>query len=315
MKLSVIVPVYNNEKLIARCVNSILNQNFEDLEVIIVNDGSTDRTKSICEKLAKNNPKVNLITISNNGVSNARNEGLKLAKGDYIGFVDSDDFIDKNMFNKLLKAAFETNAEIVECGYIEINVANNSKKDINVGDAIYSSSSQILKKYFMRKNSTSFVWNKIYKSDLIKKVNFSDYKYSEDYLFNVEAILSCRKKVSIDDCLYNYWRSENSVTYKALNPAKFEQLHVADKIINITSQRYSSLTAFAALFKLRIIIGLIKEINNSDNAEFTRLSDSMVEQYREIFERYMKTILLSSLNLKEKLYYIYFYAKTYRYAR
>jgi len=124
-KISIIIPTYNAERTIARCVNSIQEQTYSDLEIIIVNDGSKDSTERIVHLLKKNDERIKLITIPNGGVSHARNVGIENATGDYITFVDSDDYIDSDMYECLLEVAKEYDVKIVHCSYK--NVSENEK--------------------------------------------------------------------------------------------------------------------------------------------------------------------------------------------
>ena len=116
-KISVIVPIYNSEDYIDRCVRSIVEQSYKNIEIILVDDGSTDNSSMMCDEWAKNDKRVKVIHKENGGVSSARNEGLKIAKGDYISFVDSDDYIDKKMIEKMLNQMEKGNTDLVICNY------------------------------------------------------------------------------------------------------------------------------------------------------------------------------------------------------
>ena len=130
--ISIIVPIYNVEKYLVKSVNSIINQTYKNLEIILVNDGSTDTCGDICEKFKNIDRRIIVIHKKNGGLSDARNAGLQVAKGDYIGFVDSDDWIEKNMYQELLNISLKENSDIVSCGvrkvWNDINIINNGSE-------------------------------------------------------------------------------------------------------------------------------------------------------------------------------------------
>ena len=119
MKLSIIIPVYNTEKYLHRCVDSVLQQNMSDYELILVDDGSTDGSGKICDEYKEKDSRVKVIHTQNQGVSKARNTGLELSSGEYIGFVDADDYIDADMYEKLIEASIDSNADVCCCGYLQ----------------------------------------------------------------------------------------------------------------------------------------------------------------------------------------------------
>ena len=126
--ISIIVPVYKVEKYLQECVTSIQNQTYRNLEIILVDDGSPDKSGKLCNEYAKRDSRIKVIHKVNGGLSSARNAGLKIAKGEYIGFVDSDDYIRKNMYEKLLDACIQNKTEIAACNYNYV-INGNEKKD------------------------------------------------------------------------------------------------------------------------------------------------------------------------------------------
>lgn len=179
-KLSIVVPVYNAENYIHDCVLSILNQTFTDYELILVNDGSSDSSGFICDNYAQLDKRVKVIHLKNSGASVARNVGVENAVGDYIGFVDSDDYIAPNMYFDLLNVAGTTNADIIKCGYREFDF--NSMGRIFNFDKEYEcikDSHNLLSRFF---DSVLYVvvWNGIYKRELALKVKYPCGLVAED---------------------------------------------------------------------------------------------------------------------------------------
>ncbi|MFE4238720.1 glycosyltransferase family 2 protein [Peribacillus butanolivorans] len=214
--VSIIVPVYNSEKHLIDCVNSILNQSYKNIEVLLVNDGSTDNSGSICEDFAEKDCRVKAIHQKNSGPSVARNTGIKAARGDYIQFVDSDDYIESSMTKKLMEAMNE-NVQLVICGYKSIN--NNN---VFTGGHIPSIEGvyqiyQFLQSFgeLYKNNFINSPWNKLYVTHIIKHFNIrfiDNLNMGEDLLFNLDYIKNSNSICIIKDKLYNYLSNDNSLT-------------------------------------------------------------------------------------------------------
>lgn len=200
IKLSIIIPVYNASTTIERCVNSL--NFFISHEIILINDGSTDESFAIMEKLKKENKDVKIINQKNMGVSSARNTGLREAKGEFVFFIDSDDYLRKseNIDNLILKNTFD----ILVFGYIEknldeVNINFLKKFEINVSDDY----EYFMKKIFLDKKYRGAVWNKIYKRSLIVNGNIKFIGYdrviSEDFLFNLQLVIENKPLILIDN--------------------------------------------------------------------------------------------------------------------
>ena len=194
-RISIIIPLYNVEDYIEYCLKSILNQRFEEYEVILINDGSTDKSRKIIDKYAINDERIKVIHKNNEGASKARNLGIEKAKGEYIAFVDSDDTINNMMYEKMYSIAIHKDADIVACGYKEINYKSNEIYEyINPLDNSLELQGEEIKKkieellYFNRILGYSSLCNKLYKSECIKnnKLRINErIKIAEDLCFNI----------------------------------------------------------------------------------------------------------------------------------
>lgn len=175
-KISIIVPVYNVEKYLERCLDSILSQSFNAFELILVNDGSTDNSYKICEKYSYNDKRIKLINKENGGLSSARNAGIEASQGEYIGFIDSDDYIDKFMYEILYNYAEKNKSDIVICKYkkVDANFGMNENLNYNVEEINYSNFQALNQLY--EENNIEFVvmWNKLYKRSLFDNIKFPD---------------------------------------------------------------------------------------------------------------------------------------------
>ncbi len=202
--VSVIVPVYNREKCIRKCIQSIQNQSYPDLEIIIVDDGSTDKTREICDSMQKEDARISVLHQKNQGVAAARNCGIDIAHGKYIQFVDSDDTIEPSMCEKLVNRQKETDADLVMCGYYLID----KKKEVHVEgtDSYFVLLPDFAKEfdYYLKNFLIHSPWNKLYIKEKIRTKFDTRYSLGEDLFFNIEYLSGCNSVAGIHDVLYNY---------------------------------------------------------------------------------------------------------------
>lgn len=222
-KISIIVPVYNVEKYIDKCIESILSQTLNEFELILVNDGSTDSSGKICDEYATKDSRIKVIHKNNGGVSSARNVGIDIATGDYIGFVDPDDDIDKNMYKTMFDYTYDKTIDIVICKIKTINEITNTISE----SKIWENTNCIIDKKEIEcklipgvlKDSPYSInssFNKIYKKEVFKSLNlrFDEKKHhGEDSRLNLIALSKIEKVVFVDEALYNYYiRKRASLT-------------------------------------------------------------------------------------------------------
>lgn len=261
-KISIIVPVYNLEACLPRCLDSILNQTYKNLEIIVVSDGSTDGSNQIIEEYARRDSRIVPVYKKNSGVSDTRNKGLEIAKGDYIGFVDGDDYIDPEMYETLLVNLIEYNVDISHCGY---QMVYPSKVDYyyNTGEKIL----QDKKKGIVDLLKGSFVepglWNKLYKKEIISNIKMSTgIRYNEDLLFNFYAFINSKSSFMYDKPLYYQVLRNDSSTHQSMTDHKlFDLIEVRKEIfeyctdnldVEIQSIAYSNYLRFL-IYVYRII--------------------------------------------------------------
>lgn len=211
-KLSIIVPIYNVEKYLDKCILSILNQDYKDFELILVNDGSPDRCEEICNKYLLNDRRVRLINKANGGLSSARNAGLDIAKGEYIGFVDSDDWIEKEMYSTLMEIVEKNGSDIVQCEYYSALYDTDTIKDNkNVIVRNFTNIEAINNMYGDLQVSTTVSWNKIYKRSLFDGIRFPIGKLHEDEFTTYKLLYRSNKISYINKELYYYRQTPNSI--------------------------------------------------------------------------------------------------------
>jgi len=220
--VSIIVPVYNSEKYLNKCIKSILIQTYKNIELILINDGSIDNSGYLCDAYTNIDHRVKVMHVENSGVSSARNKGIEAATGKFIQFVDSDDYIDQNMI-QILVNEINKNVDIVICGYKRLYKDNNGTIAVN-NSSLYNEVA-ITKKRFLHGIGNLFVnlyinylWNKLYVTGIIRKfdIKFDDsINWGEDLMFNLEYMDYCSNITIIDKHLYNYINyNDDSLTSK-----------------------------------------------------------------------------------------------------
>lgn len=208
--LSVIIPAYNVEKYIEQCINSVLNQYLKNIEIIVIDDGSKDKTSDICLKISENNKNIIYKKVQNGGCSAARNLGISMAKGKYIAFLDSDDWVDSDMYINMIEEAEKNKADIVICGFKKLDENKNLLSTVKIPK---------------RNNKNEYIdcsteWfaspcNKIYKRDLLEKNNIRfllNIYTGEDMFFNFISFFYSKNIISLDEPYYNYFMNQNSVS-------------------------------------------------------------------------------------------------------
>ncbi len=214
-KISIIVPVYQLEEYLEKCINSIIAQTYTNLEIILVDDGSTDNCPAICDRFQAEDPHIKVIHQENGGLSHARNVGMEMATGDYIGFVDSDDWIEPNMYEVLMSALLETGADIAVCDrQIETSTSKPISNDVtSCKIKLYSSEEAlrtIIKGGGVIRNT---VWNKLYKRNVLSNIHYSEGKICEDILWTPQSIGNAKLLVYVDCKLYHYFQRTTSLAH------------------------------------------------------------------------------------------------------
>lgn len=245
MLITVVIPAYNCESTIRRCVESILNQSYSKLEIILINDGSTDNTEEICEEIASTDDRIIFFSNKNMGVSLTRNMGISFARGEYITFVDGDDYIEKDMYSKMLESIKKHNSDICVCGYNTVTDKSSQLHSLPF-DTEYLDREEIEKTYVpllignsSNKSIIGSCWCCLYASRIIKKIPFlREIKLQEDTLFNIESFLDkeTRKVSFVNEGFYNYYFVSNSATNKYREDAYIQISLIEEKLASFVKQ-------------------------------------------------------------------------------
>ncbi len=257
--ISVIVPIYNVEPYLKRCVESIQNQTYKNLEIILVDDGSPDNCGKMCDEFAVNDKRIKVVHRENGGLSAARNSGLDIATGDYVGFVDSDDYIENDMYRELFIAISENNVNICTCG---CNVVDEEKK------LIYSETWETLCKYsdvevvekILLPLKTSLC-NKLFQRDIIGHKRMPlNVVYGEDLIFFTSLLCSSLQVVVIPYCGYNYVKHQNTITTSAFNSHSFDEVYCKDFSYTCLIEKYPQYRTPALSWCFRARLNLLRKL-------------------------------------------------------
>ena len=206
--ISIIVPVYNVETYLRKCLDSILGQSERDLEILLIDDGSSDSSGSICDEYSSSDKRIRVFHTENRGVSAARNLGLREARGEYIGFVDSDDWIEPTMYEEMLNALKSNDADICVCSFVKEYLDRSETAD-NIGDKVYSRIDAL--RAIALGPFYSYTWNKLVARDICTDALFPEDRIYEDLTTTNKYFLSSNTTVSVSAALYHYRMREGSL--------------------------------------------------------------------------------------------------------
>ena len=239
-KISVIVPVYNVEQYLERCVDSIISQTYTNLEIILVNDGSTDNSGKLCDELAKKDERIRVIHKENGGLSDARNRGIDEAESDLVGFIDSDDYIDSDMYEVLLKNLNNTNADLSMCALYDV-YNNTPEAQVTNKETWKLSSEQAIKMVMEAKILSVTAVNKLYRKSLFTDLKFEVGKIAEDAFIMIKLLDKCEKIVATNEKKYYYVHRENSITTQKFSTKFLNVIEAYEQNSNIISEKYPKL--------------------------------------------------------------------------
>ncbi|MBR2786956.1 MAG: glycosyltransferase [Clostridia bacterium] len=214
--ISIVVPIYNVEEYLKRCVDTIINQTYKNLEIILVDDGAKDNSGKICDEYINKDNRIKVIHKENGGLSDARNVGLENANGEYIAFIDSDDYISKDFIEKLYNLCIEKNAEIAQCSYQRVYDNKNSEENNTEIKTVTMDGNEAILKLFASKNSEYTVaWNKLYKTSLFDTgIRYPKGMLHEDEATTYKLFYKAKNIVVTNEELYYYYIRKNSITNK-----------------------------------------------------------------------------------------------------
>ncbi|MBR2134357.1 MAG: glycosyltransferase family 2 protein [Eubacterium sp.] len=284
--ISVIVPVYKVEKYLDRCVESIVNQTYTNLEIILVDDGSPDNCPQKCDTWAQKDSRIKVLHIENNGVANARNTALEIAKGDYLTFVDSDDWVELDFIEILYTNLIDFNADISICDF-QINNEDN----VGDNDAHIFEKKEAIKAVAIGGYKAGVLWNKLYKRNIVSGLKMPDFACSEDLAFNYFAFEKAKKFVESNAKLYHYFQnSEGTVRSNRFGKGAFDAIKARKIILNgLENTEYKDYAVYGLISAAFVVISGCIQYD-----AFPKERDELINTIKE----YKHEILTSKLYTK-----------------
>lgn len=285
--ISVIVPVYNVEQYLDRCVNSIIHQTYRDLEIILVDDGSPDQCPQMCDEWSKKDNRIKVIHKKNGGLSSARNAGLDIASGDYIAFVDSDDYIDNQMLELMLDAAERNNAPVVCCGRIRVTTSTKVEMFTLPQEKIFTGE-EAIKEIFLSRAVEEAAWDKLYRAEIFANRRFPLGEINEDIVQTINILGSCDRIVHVGRALYYYCENYGSITKSGYNKNKAVVLSHLETIYSYISEMYPSLIENYCYLEARYCQGLLylllsdKRVLDENRADYERAYSKFKSAFKTI---------------------------------
>ena len=277
--VSVIVPVYNVEKYLSRCIDSILNQSYKNIELILVDDGSKDNSGNICDEYAGMDNRISVIHKENGGQSAARNIALDCASGEYITFVDSDDYIYIDFIKIMYETILKNNCDIVQCDYIRGNenifpsIAMDGKcKVIDVNTALSSFVYKVIP------------WAKLYKKSIIGEIRFPEGKINEDDATYYKFAYNCKRICILENKMYYYYMSPNSTMR---SEPKLDFIGVYEERINFFEEKKEEFLLQKSYERFALILAS-KYAYYIKNGVSQRLCNVLTDKFAEIYDRSKK---------------------------
>ena len=300
-KISVIIPIYKSEPYLKKCIDSVINQTFKDLEIILIDDGSPDNCGKICDEYASKDNRVKVIHKKNGGLSSARNAGLEVCTGCFVGFVDGDDYIDNDMYEFLFKNAVQTNADVISCcnyDVIDNIVFKNFSKDI-----ILTEKNKIIEEVFTKKSTALVsVCPKLFKVSVIKNIRFDLGMTSEDVFFVLKWIGNTNVFVLKNQCKYYYVRHKDSITTSKFDSHIFDGIKGYKMNLDIIKELYPA-SVEAGEYRLwwiyRVVIERIIKFD-----DYTIYKDTIIQMQNVLRRNIVKILSNRFLNWKQYIAYI-----------
>ena len=304
--ISVIVPVYKVEQYLEKCIESITNQTYKNLEIILVDDGSPDNCGKMCDEFARKDKRIKVIHKKNGGLSDARNFGLKVAKGKYIQFVDSDDYMDLDMIKFLYDNMKKYDCDISMCGYYIVK-GNELETDCKNEKEIFSPKEAIAE-FLIDKRVRAYAWNKLFKLELFKDVSFPVGRVFEDQLTIPKLFLKAKKIVFNNKPLYYYVKREGSILNTQTKELRIAYINAVFEIQdyiknNITGlEQYLNYNISHVAVNTFNDIGLFKMYELLEDKTVNELYDKLVDIFKD---KDMEKFIISNSENAKKIHYYY----------
>ena len=280
--ISLIIPVYKVEKYLEKCIQSVINQTYENLQIILVDDGSPDNCGKICDEYAQKDHRIEVIHKSNGGLSDARNKGLEIAKGEYIGFIDSDDYIESDMYEVLYNLLKQYNADVSICNFYTVSQGKIAIKNAENGIKEYNRI-EILKEVLLDNNIQSYAWNKLYKKELFDEIKYPVGKKYEDIGTTFYLLEKCNKVVVTGKPEYYYINRQDSIVNNVTETTITDYIELIMQRYDYIEENIKELSSYNKDYLKRILKTAEQDIKN-----LNEVGDYTKRKYEELYNKVQK---------------------------
>lgn len=290
--ISIIIPVYKVEKYLEKCIKSVLDQTYKNIQIILVDDGSPDNCGNICDDYARVDNRIEVIHKANGGLSEARNVGLKVARGEYIGFVDSDDYVSNEMFENLYNTLISNDVDVSICNFYTVINNKNIIKNADNGVEIYNKL-EILKEILLDKKIQSYAWNKLYKRELFKDIEYPVGKKYEDIGTTFYILEKCNKIAVSGSPEYYYITRGDSIVNNNTEGTVIDYISLISDRYDYIDKKYKELKKYNDYYLTKTLITAYTDAyylkNNSE--EFLKILNNFFNKVKDIFKNNEEDII------------------------
>lgn len=280
--ISIIIPVYKVEKYLEKCIQSVINQTYKNIQIILVDDGSPDNCGKICDEYAERDQRIEVIHKSNGGLSDARNKGLEIAKGEYIGFVDSDDYIEADMYEVLYNLLKQYNADVSICNFYTVSQEKIAIKNADNGIKEYNRI-EILKEILLDNNIQSYAWNKLYKKELFDEIKYPVGKKYEDIGTTFYLLEKCNKVVVTGKPEYYYINRQDSIVNNVTETTITDYIELIIQRYDYIEENIKELSSYNKNYLKRIL-----KTAEQDIKSLKEVGDYTKKKYEELYNKVQK---------------------------
>lgn len=312
IEISIVVAVYNVEKYIDKCIKSIINQSFNNFELIIVDDGSTDKSGKICDIYAEKDSRIRVIHEKNQGLSMARNNGLYTAKGKYISFIDGDDFIHKDMYKVLYENIINEAADIALCNFEPVieddeDIVKARKSKV----FIYNNKAAV--KEIVEKNRATMIvaWGKLYKRSLFEDLAYPKGMYHEDEFVTYKLLYKASKVVETTEKLYYYLQRKESITGSKYSLKRLDKLKALKEAITFFQSKMDKELIDLAIYRYMLNLQIAYYRIYTEIDKNNEILKAIKKEYDQYYVKYRENIRRISLHKKLSLYLYYKWTRFY----
>lgn len=264
-KISVIIPSYNVEPYLERCVESVVNQTYRELEIILVDDGSTDATGELCDSLAVTDSRIKVVHKENGGLSDARNAGINVAEGDFYSFVDGDDYLEKDAYEIMISEMANTDVSLVSAGIVVEDIRGNKHLNMSKERLILNKEDALLNLLSPVRTIGQSSCNKLFRKQLFRELRYKKGIINEDMELLPKILDICNLVVLLNKPVYHYVRRNGSITESEFSIWKYQGIRNAYDTLDLCKNKYPMMTAYAHYYVMDSLFKTYHELRNSSN--------------------------------------------------